>query len=343
MDNGSGGWMEDLIFIGGNVGFFAGNQQFTCRNLSFTNCNTAIYQNWNWLFNYKDVSITDCNVGLDFTQGGTVITTGSLIVQDTNITNTNIGILTYFQGNSTPVAAGTLVLDNVLFDNTPVGMAYPNGTTILDGNQRVASYIQGNTYTGYEHVEVIHDLTCYQPTANYSRVQQMANAPPKPASLLDPYGNFYIRSRPQYEGVPVSDFVSSFDYGCIGDGVSDDTACMQNFFNSIQTNQIAFVNHGAYVIRDTVTIPNNIKIIGEMWPLFMVDGSSSTFNNINSPKPAFRVGHPGDVGAVEMVELVFETLGPAPGAIMLEWNLAQSYQGSNGKLLLKGHKVYIKH
>lgn len=331
MDNGSGGYMEDMIFNGGNIGFFSGNQQFTVRNLTFNRCNTAIYQNWDWLFNYKDIVINDCNVGLDMTQGGTVITTGSLVLQDSVFNNVNTGILTTFATNSTPTAAGTLVLDNVNFVNTPIGLALPNGTVLLEGNQRVPSFVQGTAYTAYENMQVINNLTCYQPTASYGRIQQQVGAPPKPASLLDANGNFYIRPRPQYEGVPLSSFVSSFDYGCIGDGVSDDTQCIQGFLDSIRTDQVAFVNHGAYVIRDTINVPINIKIIGEIWPLFMVDGSSDTFSNPSNPKPAFRVGSPGQSGAVEMVEIVFETLGPAPGAIMMEWNLAQTSQGSNGK------------
>jgi glucan 1,3-beta-glucosidase len=46
MDNGSGGFMCDLVFNGGNIAFFLGNQQFTSRNLTFTNANTCIYLNW---------------------------------------------------------------------------------------------------------------------------------------------------------------------------------------------------------------------------------------------------------------------------------------------------------
>lgn len=326
--------MEDLIFNGGGIGFYSGNQQFTCRNMTFNNCQTAIYQNWNWVFNYKEIYINNCNVGIDLTQGGTVITTGSLVLQDSVITNTGVGVLTTFSKNSTPVAAGSFVVDNVDFVNTPAGIAYPNGTIILEGDQRVASFIQGNAYSAKEQEIDMNNLTCYEAVASYGRIQQQqAVGPPKPASLLDPSGNFYSRSRPQYEGVPSTSFVSSFDYGCVGDGVTDDTECIQNFFDSITTDQIAFVNHGAYIIRGTIQIPINIRIIGEIWPLFMVDGSSPTFSDINNPKPAFQVGtgNPGEVGAVELVELVFETLGPAPGAIMMQWNLAQSSQGSNGE------------
>lgn len=46
MENGSGGFMSDLTFIGGNYGMWVGNQQFLTRNLSFKNCNTAVLMNW---------------------------------------------------------------------------------------------------------------------------------------------------------------------------------------------------------------------------------------------------------------------------------------------------------
>lgn len=45
MDNGSGGFMTDLVFNGGRYGAFLGSQQFTTRNLVFNNCKTAIFMN----------------------------------------------------------------------------------------------------------------------------------------------------------------------------------------------------------------------------------------------------------------------------------------------------------
>lgn len=62
----------------------------------------------------------------------------------------------------------------------------------------------------------------------------------------------------------------------------------------------------------------------------MVDGSSPTFQNMKKPVPAFRVGNPGDVGTTEIIEIVFETRGPAPGAIVVEWNLAGTTPISTG-------------
>ena len=330
MDNGSGGYMEDLIFNGGSVGFFSGNQQFTVRNLTFNYCVTAIFQNWNWVFNYKDITINNCAIGLDMTQGGTVPATGSIILQDSVFNNVQYGIITSFSYNSTPTAAGTLVLDNVNFINTDPAVQYPNNTAIISGNRVVSSYLQGRTYSAYESQEQIHNLTCWQPTARYARTQGEVNAPNKPQSLLDASGAWLSRSRPQWEGVPVEQFISILDYGCVGDGLTDDTVCVQNYLNSIQPGQIAYVDHGAYLIRNTIQVPNDIKMQGEIWPIFMIDGSSPIFQNEFAPQPAFRVGNPGDTGSAELVEILFETRGSTPGAILTEWNLYCDTPGSCG-------------
>jgi hypothetical protein len=34
-----------------------------------------------------------------------------------------------------------------------------------------------------------------------------------------------------------------------------------------------------------------------------------------------RVGRPGDVGSVELQDLIFTTQGPTAGAILVEWNI----------------------
>lgn len=337
MDNGSGGWMEDLIFNGGHIGFFSGNQQFTSRNLTFNNCQIGIYQNWNWLFHYKETYFYNCGTAIDITQGGSVITTGSILLTDSIVSGCDNGILTYFQANSTPTAGGTVVMDNVDFIDTPNAVAFPNGTVIVAGNQKVDSFLQGRVYTAYDAQTQVGNLTCYQPTAQSARIQQTVGKPPKSASLLDGNGNIFTTRRPQYEGEPLSSFVSILDFGCPNDGVTDATDCVQRYFNSLAgTDNIGFIDHGAYVIRDTIQVPNNIKLIGEIWPEFMVDGSSSVFSDYTNPKPAFRVGNPGDTGVVEMTEIVFQTRGPAPGAIMMEWNLAGTYPGAAGKCCASG-------
>lgn len=46
IEEGSGGFMTDLVFEGGLMGFNVGNQQFTTRNLTFNNAVTTINQIW---------------------------------------------------------------------------------------------------------------------------------------------------------------------------------------------------------------------------------------------------------------------------------------------------------
>lgn len=329
MDNGSGGWLEDLIFNDGSVCLFSGNQQFTIVNITFNRCNTAIFQNWNWLFLYKDIEINNCGVGLDMTQGGDIPATGSVILLDSTIRNTDFGVVTTFSGKSTPASAGTLILDNVDFINTNPAVSYPNGTVIARGNRKIESFMQGRVYSAFESSRQENNLTCYGPAARSARIQQEVGKPPKPQILLDARNRFFLRSKPQYEGVPVEKFKSAMDFGCSGDGVTDQTDCVQRFLNSIKLDEIAYFDHGSYIIRDTINCPINIKIVGEMWAIIMVE-SSPAFDDMDNPRVAFRVGNPGDVGSVEITDMLFETRGQTRGAIIMEWNLAGTTPGAAG-------------
>jgi glucan 1,3-beta-glucosidase len=139
----------------------------------------------------------------------------------------------------------------------------------------------------------------------------------------------YDRAKPVYDDFTLSQFVSAKDNGCFGDGVHDDTTCLQNLFSNVNWNQIAYIDGGAYVVTNQIFIPKNIRIMGEGWPKIMIK-SSSLWADINNPVPVFRVGNKGDVGDLEMQDIVFETMGPTPGAILMEWNLEEASQGSAG-------------
>jgi glucan 1,3-beta-glucosidase len=440
MDNGSGGFMTDLVFNGGLFGAFFGNQQFTTRNLTFNDCQTAIYMNWNWLWTLKSVSINNCQIGIDMSNNPVDQTVGSVLLLDSKFTNTPTAIKTAFSSNSKPETGGTLVIDNVDFSGSQKAVVDVNGRTVLAGGAVVSSWAQGSIYRPSEeqrpmakrqpqapashgcsgspeiaalsdqsggtlpeipatslspsnvgltddstsiHSAVgtgvpsnalssgstdvgsssssptlsmgdsstvpssgtalpsptsvgpfgngtqsnVTDQSCSTPASpKYrTRAQQVLTAPTKPRSLLKD-GKVFERSKPQYENVPVSAFVSVKSRGAIGDGVTDDTAAIQKILNSAGKDQIVYFDHGAYVITDTVIVPKDIKITGEIWPLIMASGPA--FADRARPKPVFRVGSPGDRGAVEMSDLMFQTLGPAPGAILMEWNVADSSQGA---------------
>lgn len=313
MDNGSGGFMSDLTFNGGGYGAFFGNQQFTTRNLTFNNCNTAIYMNWNWAWTLKDVKINNCNVGVDMANGASSQTVGSVLFLDSTITGTAVGVNTSY---STTEAStnGTLIINNV--DMSGADIAVKNGmtgATVLAGKQIVSDFVQGNSYSTGAGVAVQATLQSNTTVAS---------------SLLNTDGTVFTRSKPQYETVDAASFVSVKTSGAAGDGSTDDTAAIQAVFDKATDGQIIYFDHGAYVVTDTIKVPGtkNIKITGEVWPMIMAKGTS--FSDMSNPKPVFQIGQAGDTGAVEMSDMIFETLGPAPGAIMIEWNLKGSANGA---------------
>lgn len=104
---------------------------------------------------------------------------------------------------------------------------------------------------------------------------------------------------------------------------------MQLFFKKAAAeNKVAYFDKGAYIVRKTIQIPKDVKIVGELWAIIMSQGPY--FQNINDPKVMWRVGNPGEVGTVEISDIVFETKGPCPGAILVEWNIKQAYPGGAG-------------
>jgi pectate lyase-like protein len=83
MENGSGGFVSDLVFKGGNIGWRAGkllprsvrsemltdsvsgSQQYTAINLKFENCLTAVQMIWDWGFNWQRVQIDGAAIGFN--------------------------------------------------------------------------------------------------------------------------------------------------------------------------------------------------------------------------------------------------------------------------------------
>ncbi|KNG86511.1 exo-beta-1,3-glucanase Exg0 [Aspergillus nomiae NRRL 13137] len=460
MDNGSGGFMSDLTFNGGNYGMFVGNQQFTTRNLTFNDCNTAIFMNWNWAWTFKSVAINNCQVGLNMSNAPQNQTVGSVLILDSQLTNTPTGVVTAWTEKSIPIGGGALILDNVDFSGSKVAVAGITGNTILAGGSVVSNWVQGNGYipgstkqkreasvrviteTVTETVEVCtpdytessHSLTavpsasgesrtagilpslpivgsllgsessatqpteaptpevpeptgaastpaaepstavqptpkpsapapsqpeapskstvtgsvippkpsqtvqgsssavhgtnvCSVKTVTKTRLQTALPTHAKPDSLLAG-GKVYERSKPLYTSYAASSFISVKSAGAKGDGSTDDTAAIQKILNSATEDQIVYFDHGAYIITDTIKVPKNIKITGEVWPVLMAQGQK--FADEQNPIPMLQVGEVGETGSVEITDIALQTKGPAPGAILMQWNVAEASQGSAG-------------
>lgn len=321
MENGSGGFMTDLSFRGGKYGAWLGNQQFTVRNSTFENCQTAITQGWNWGWSYHDIRVTNCSLGLEMrtspnpqsgSQGA-----ASILAFDWKLDNVDTAF------NITTPGSGTLILDNISIQN--VGAVVRSGGAVDDpillvGSEQpavVQSWVQGSTVEGQQNISDVQSVS----TIGIER----------PSSLVkkdDPSHPWFSRSRPQYEWASVSDFANIKELGCAGDGSTDDSTVLQRILNESAGKKIVYVPQGTYYLESTVTFPPGTRIVGEVWPVLM--GGGSLFQNASNPQPVVRIGCPGDSGVMEISDMIFSTRGPAPGAVIVEWNIreAEDQQGS---------------
>jgi hypothetical protein len=313
MDNGSGGWFSDLLFTGGKFGAFLGSQQFSSRNLTFDGCSTAVYMNWNWGWVLSGLTVRNADIAVDMSNTQSV---GSVIISDSDFGNSKIGVNSAYKlGGNTPATGGTLVIDNVDMSSVGTPVMGPSNTAFLSTRGKINYWATGDGISK---------------SANGSPTQgPIGSAPPKNAALLDGNGKIFSRRKPQYETVPASSILSAKSNGCKGDGQTVDTAALQAFLNKVASTPgaVAYFDHGAYLVDDTIKVPANIKITGEIWPLIVA--KHEAFSDAHNPKPVFQVGQPGDSGSVEITDMLFSTNGPSPGAVMIQWNV-NSAQGASG-------------
>ncbi|KAJ7178281.1 exo-beta-1,3-glucanase [Mycena filopes] len=318
MENGSGGFMGDLVFNGGKFGMWVGNQQFTVRNITINNAQSAVFGVWNWGWTFQNVNINNCGVGFDLLSGSTPTqqAVGAEAIIDATATNTPIFLRTSSNANGQLIGAGSIILNNIKLTNVPTAVGGANGAVVLaGGTTTIASWAQGNAYTGSNSAGKF--------------VQGNIAAPPKPAVLLDSAGKIFGKTHPQYAGYAVSQFVSVRDQGAKGDGVTDDTAALKAIFAAYAGCKIIFFDAGTYVVTSTLTIPAGTQIVGEGYGT-VIAGKGAAFANINAPQVVIQAGAPGSSGILEVTDIQFATIGSTPGAIVVEWNVKQTSQGSAG-------------
>lgn len=138
---------------------------------------------------------------------------------------------------------------------------------------------------------------------------------------------YFDRPRNQYTDKSASDFIHVKSNGAKGDGSSDDTAALQRIFDANASNgKVIYIDAGTYIITDTLTVPNGALIVGETWSQLAAKGDK--FGDAQKPAVMLRVGKEGDIGSVEMQDLILTSIGPTPGVVLMEWNIAADKPGS---------------
>lgn len=249
---------------------------------------------------------------------------GSLILMDALIVNATNGIVTsLFAENST-----SFLLQNSVFrDVTTAVLDSAQGTEILAGGAafgveswgfgRVATSSTNSTFYNGQDIPVME----------------------RPVSLTYmgyDKPNFFQRRRPAYTNIGNTQIIDVKEWGAAGDGTTNDGPILNSILDrAANLSAIVFIPHGIYIVEDTLHIPVGSRIIGQAWSQIMMKGSK--FENQLKPRVGVQVGQVGDVGIIEIQSLLFTVSGPTAGAVLVEWNVHQSTQGSAamwGKLII---------
>ncbi|KAI4868890.1 glycoside hydrolase family 55 protein [Hypoxylon rubiginosum] len=312
MENGSGGFVSDLYFFGGGIGFRAGSQQYTARNLKFELTLTAISMIWDWGFTWQNLEVKACYVAIEAKSVGGLYNQGSasITVLDSHFISVPYPIVLR-NGGPHP----NIILDNVRVEASASVVLIDGGETILPGSESLLYYNSwgmGNRYTS------LNDEGSFQ--------TGFIDPPPqKPPALLDGEGNIFARTKPTYGDLGAGSFVVATDHGISNMAEGDQSDAINSLLAGNVGTPIYFPS-GVYLVEKTVEIPVGSIIVGELWPQIM--GTGDYFGDENSPKVMIKVGNPGDSGIIEISDMLFSVKGPTRGAIMMEWNVHESSQGS---------------
>ncbi|KAL2258174.1 hypothetical protein VTK26DRAFT_8634 [Humicola hyalothermophila] len=317
IEEGSGGYMGDLVFYGGAQAMSIGNQQFTMRNITVHHAKTAIQQIWSWGWTYQGVSINNCDIGFDFTSLGDEgnLNVGSITILDSEIKDTRVGIVFGSEGATSPPVANNFIFENVRIDNVETAIQGPSGT-VLEGT--TSSSVIDAWGRGHK----------YSPSSTGPTFFEGAIPPnPRPSALAPGGDAFYSRSRTYYEHLPATEFLSARDAGAAGDAETDDTDALNELFaTAAASGKVAFLDAGIYRVTGTVRIPAGSRIFGEAFPIILSSGPF--FADEADPKPVVQVGAPGETGRVEWTNTIVSSRGSQPGALLIQYNLASPQEPS---------------
>jgi glucan 1,3-beta-glucosidase len=218
--------------------------------------------------------------------GRTGLKAGSVVVIDSTITNTPVGIITAFDSASSPTVAGSLILENVVLKDVATAVQQAGGG--LFWPERLAPQQSRDGRKG----------------TSTSRTDQKVS---RCICSSYPAGNvYYSRSKPQYSDLPASSFQSVRTAGAVGDGKTDDTNNLQHAINSASAaGKVVYFDSGTWKITYTLFIPAGTRLVGEAYPIIMPSGNF--FNDMNNTKPVVQVGNAGQASQVEWTDMIVST------------------------------------
>ncbi|TGO46551.1 hypothetical protein BCON_0318g00010 [Botryotinia convoluta] len=311
MENVSGGWLSDLTFFGGMFGAYFGNQQFTSRNLVFDGCRTALQISWDWAWTMQGINIKNCEIGINVVgEAGDFLGTSnnveSLTLLDLVIENTPIVIETsLFSTNSSSLLIENAYLNNV----SKVVTNNQNAHILLAGSADVTTIDSW----GFGMLTNASGVGTFASAQKISLMSRSASLVGQSGNQTTPSPKFFTRRRPVYTNVGFSQIIYVTVYVAVGDGQTDNSAALNSMFAlAANMSSILFIPFGVYKIFGTI----------------MATGDK--FQDINNSRVSIQVGNPGDIGVIEIQDMMFNVSGPTAGVILVEWNVHEIVQESLG-------------
>ncbi|KAJ5211430.1 exo-1-3-beta-D-glucanase [Penicillium cinerascens] len=320
-ENGSGGFMSGCVISGGQYGIYGGNQQYTVRDFSIASQTTAnICLIWDWGWTWAGMYLSSAPVGISLINPADPSgqQAGSTYILDSLFDETPIAIQANFEQSSI-LNTSIITLDNVGVNAVDTIISFSDGSSLDLANRDLDFVIIGN----------VKD----QSSQSFGSYSVSVQTPPDtlladPPDMIIYRDNYFYKSRPQYQTLSVDDIVSVTDHGATGDGSTDDTAAIVAALALATTDNLIYFPPGSYLITETIVIPPNARITGQVWSQLVASGDH--FADMTDPKPMIQVGNAGDMGTVEISDILFTSIGELPGLILVEWNVKAETQGSVG-------------
>ncbi|KAL4906769.1 hypothetical protein BDW74DRAFT_189930 [Aspergillus multicolor] len=295
--------MNDLRFSGGNIGMKLSGQQWVFKNIVFEGTTTGIVTGG------TDIVLLGCQ----FNNGKTGIdatgTSGSLTVIDSS----GSGLENFLVSSESTGAGNAIILQNI--QNT--------GTTVSLGGKAVVS---GSILDTWVHGDM------YNPgNAQMQRVNgQMATTSRSPALLSGT--KYFTKTAPtfqEYSKDQILNIKSVPGRPVYGDGATDDTQNINEILAENADCSVFYFPAGTYMVTDTIFVPSGRRIVGDPYAS-VISGVGAKFQDAAAVRPMVKIGYPGDVGVVQVSDMLFTVGDILPGCKIVEVNIAGSKPGDVG-------------
>lgn len=240
---------------------------------------------------------------------------GSMLITDSIFSNLQVGIST------------TLVAENstsFLIQNTKFGTC---GVSIQDAQLGTALIAGTQAYMLIDSWGFGKIVSAGSSTGTFQNGNSIPAANRTQALLLPSSNAFFTRRLPTYQDIAASEMINIKSQGAKGDGVTDDAALInQVLAAAANASRVVFFPFGVYLVSDTVRIPTGSRIVGQAWSQIMATGSN--FQDASRPRVVVKIGNAGESGVIEISDMMITVSGPTAGAVLMEWNVHESIQGS---------------